>query len=275
MTTYLLTWNPKNWHWEDLPVMAAKLTDGVAVEQRWSCGNSRSIAVGSRVFLLRQGVEPKGIVASGWVTKAPFAAPHWDNDRAAKGETAYFIEFAADALLDPNVTAPFDTRNAQAGPLADVQINAPASGNSIPDEVALALSEAWSKYLGVHDQPLGKGDPELCALEGEQRRRFVSHRTRERALRTAKLSEAKAKDPHGRLRCEVPRCHFDFEATYGSAGAGFAHVHHLRPLAEAIGPTRTRLQDLAVVCANCHAIIHRGGACLPIESLIPTGKNAA
>jgi 5-methylcytosine-specific restriction enzyme A len=269
MPAYLLTWNPKNWAWENLPEVARHVAGGLPVEQRWSCGNSRSIAVGSRVFLLRQGTEPKGIVASGWVTRAPFAAPHWDTARAAKGEQAFFIMFAADALLNPDCDPPLDVRGASAGPLAEVQVDAPASGNSIPDHVAEALSEAWAAHLGIADLGLGKGDPELEAMEGVQRRRFVSHRSRERAMREAKLHQARLASPDGRIRCEVPRCSFDLEAVYGSAAAGFAHVHHLRPLGEATAPTITRLEDLAVVCPNCHAVIHRGGACLPIETLIP------
>jgi 5-methylcytosine-specific restriction protein A len=272
MPAYLLTWNPKNWEWKDLPDIVRQLADGLPVEQRWSCGNSRSIAVGSRVFLLRQGVEPKGIVASGWVTKAPFAAPHWDTDRAARGEQAFFIMFTADALLNPAESQPLDVRKLASGPLTSVQVDAPASGNSIPDLVAVALSEAWAAHLGKEEQGLGKGDPELGAMEGEQKRRFVSHRARERALRAAKLDQARANSTDGHIRCEVPGCDFDFETIYGSVAAGFAHVHHLRPLAESTAPTITKLEDLVVVCANCHAVIHRDGACRPIETLIPAGR---
>ena len=268
MSAYLLTWNPKNWHWAGLADIAESVENGPPVEQRSSCGNSRSITVGSRVSLLRQGVEPKGIIASGWVTKAPFAAPHWNSDRAATGEQAHFIVFVADALLDPSVSVPLDLRVNATGPLSKVQLDAPASGNFIPDEVALALSEAWSKHLGVDGQPLGKGEPELGAMEGEHRRGFVSHRARERALRDAKLAEARSRSRDGRIRCEVPGCNFDFEATYGIAGAGYAQVHHLRPLAEANTPVLTKLKDLAVLCANCHAIVHRGGGCRAIETLI-------
>ena len=269
MSAYLLTWNPKNWQWTDLPAIAQQLRDGIPINQRWSCGNSRSIPIGARVFLLRQGTEPKGIVASGWVTKSPFPDAHWDAERAAKGEQAHFLMFTADALLAPDVgPQPLDVRGAITGPLSEVQVDAPASGNSIPDHVALALSEAWAAHLGKDDDSLGRGDPELGAMEGELKRRFVNHRARERALREAKLQQVGLASPDGRVRCQVPRCNFDFEAVYGALAAGFAHVHHLRPLAEALTPTVTKLEDLAVVCANCHAIIHRGGACHPIETLI-------
>jgi 5-methylcytosine-specific restriction protein A len=267
MPAYLLTWNPKSWQWVDLPEVARRLAEGVPIEERWSCGNSRSIPIGSRVFLLRQGVEPKGIIASGWVTKAPFSAPHWDVTRAAKGDQAYFVMFTADSLLNPDVDAPLDVRGT-IGPLSEVQVDALASGNSIPDHVAAALSDAWATHVGRRDLSLGKGDPELGAMEGEQKQRFVSHRARERALREAKLEQARLMSADGRIRCQVPRCNFDFEAVYGPVAAGFAQVHHLRPLAEATAPTVTKLEDLAVVCANCHAVIHRGGACRPIATLI-------
>ncbi|WP_365305597.1 HNH endonuclease [uncultured Thiodictyon sp.] len=66
----------------------------------------------------------------------------------------------------------------------------------------------------------------------------------------------------------MPGCNFDFETTYGSVGSRFAHVHHLRPLSQTTAPMVTTLKDLAVVCANCHAIVHRGGECRPLSSLI-------
>jgi 5-methylcytosine-specific restriction protein A len=268
MSAYLLTWNPNNWQWTDLPDIARQLRDGIPIEESWACGNSRSIPIGSRVFVLRQGTEPKGIVASGWVTKEPFPAEHWDEARAAKGEQAHFVRFIADALLDPDVDQPLDVRGVVTGPLSEVQVNAPASGNSIPDHVAVALSKAWAAHLGKEGDSLGRGDPELGALEGEIKRRFVSHRARERALRGAKLQQARCSSSDGRVRCQVPRCNFDFEAVYGPLAKDFAHVHHLRPLAEASSPAVTRLEDLAVVCANCHAIIHLGGKCRPIKTLI-------
>lgn len=105
-------------------------------------------------------------------------------------------------------------------------------------------------------------------MEGEEWEAVVRHREREQRLRAAKIAAAIAASRDGRLRCEVPKCEFDFEAVYGSTGAGYAHVHHLRPLASLVAPERTRLADLAVVCANCHAMIHRFGASRPLKGLI-------
>lgn len=52
-------------------------------------------------------------------------------------------------------------------------------------------------------------------------------------------------------------CGFNFGAAYGSFAEGYAHVHHLKPLAS-IGEEYVidPIKDLRPVCANCHAIIH-------------------
>jgi 5-methylcytosine-specific restriction protein A len=111
-------------------------------------------------------------------------------------------------------------------------------------------------------------DEELEGFEGESRRRFVIHRKREAKVRGLKIAEA-LRNNNGRLICEVPSCEFDFLARYGALGEGYAQVHHKLPLSGAPKEGRkVRLRDLAVVCANCHVMIHRNGQCRPIHSLI-------
>jgi 5-methylcytosine-specific restriction protein A len=95
------------------------------------------------------------------------------------------------------------------------------------------------------------------------------HRKRERRLREKKIEETLRLN-NGRLICEVVNCGFDFLERYGEPGRGYAHVHHLMPLSDL--PThgeKVSQRDLAVVCANCHAMIHRGGGSRPLEGLIP------
>ena len=70
---------------------------------------------------------------------------------------------------------------------------------------------------------------------------------------------------YGHLACEV--CGFDFLAFYGNLGEGFAECHHKTPLAELRADTPTNLEDLAIVCANCHRMLHKVKPMLTIESL--------
>ncbi len=109
-------------------------------------------------------------------------------------------------------------------------------------------------------------NPEEGAIEGEIILALIRHRRREHRLRVQKLQQTR--NATGQLRCEVPGCGFDFFEAYGEIGEGFAHVHHLQPLGGRTEPSRTDLTDLAIVCANCHAMIHRGGEVRPLEGLI-------
>jgi hypothetical protein len=108
---------------------------------------------------------------------------------------------------------------------------------------------------------------EYSALEGTRIERVSLDRARSDALRQRKIDDAKSKSG-GRLCCEVPGCGFDFATVYGKIGNGFIHVHHKKPLATRSAPEVTPLGDLALVCANCHAMIHAGGACRDLEHLI-------
>jgi hypothetical protein len=111
-------------------------------------------------------------------------------------------------------------------------------------------------------------DVELSWFEGWRKRAFIFHRRREAQARREKIRDAKAKNG-GKLVCEVPDCAFDFSERYGPLGEGYAHVHHLEPLSKAPKEGRViKLKDLAVVCANCHAMIHLGGECRPLKGLI-------
>ncbi len=62
-------------------------------------------------------------------------------------------------------------------------------------------------------------------------------------------------------------CKFDFAATYGELGDGYCEAHHLKPLSESNGKAKTKLKDLAIVCSNCHRIIHRKKKMLDIKKL--------
>lgn len=144
------------------------------------------------------------------------------------------------------------------------------------DDVSWAVTEydrATGKFVILRNAKpvlpvLETSDHELSMFEGRTRERFVRHRRREAKLRRAKLDEYRKK--HGRIFCEVLRCGFDFEERYGEVGKEYAQVHHRLPLEHAPKEGRaTKLSDLAVVCANCHAMIHHGGQCRPLENLIP------
>ena len=274
MKTYLLTWNPRRWRWDDLAETSAKTLAGKGVIGSWSCGNTKSIASGDRIFLMRVSEEPKGIIGSGWVTTAPHLRLHWDTDKAAAGEECLGVDGEWERLINPAVDAPLEMRELKKGRLAGFNWTPQSSGTRIPDDVAEELEEKWSTHVGKTSTAIVATDSELEAMEGAERIAFVRHRKREQFLRDAKVVEAR-KLGNGRLKCEVPGCGFDFEIVYGELGRDYAQVHHLKPLGDRTTPSQTRLTDLVVVCANCHAMIHRGGKCRSLDDLIPLRLRAS
>ena len=61
----------------------------------------------------------------------------------------------------------------------------------------------------------------------------------------------------GKLECEV--CEFDYALKYGERGKGFIECHHKVALHLLKPKTRTKLSDLALLCANCHRMVHKNG----------------
>jgi 5-methylcytosine-specific restriction protein A len=101
------------------------------------------------------------------------------------------------------------------------------------------------------------------AAEGRVMTRL--HLVRERSPKLARARKAQALRRHGRLSCEA--CGFDFQAHYGERGAGYIECHHTRPVHLLRPGDKTRLEDLALVCANCHRMIHARRPWLSIEEL--------
>ncbi len=122
-----------------------------------------------------------------------------------------------------------------------------------------------AEYPQVFDELIGLQESEVdygkAQTEGG-RKMIISHRIeRMPSLRWSALQI------HG-YNCMV--CGFNFEEAYGKWGKGFIEVHHVRPLFQAKEEkTLTNPEtDLAVVCANCHRMIHRKRECvLTLEEL--------
>ena len=145
----------------------------------------------------------------------------------------------------------------KSGPAATVQ--------AIPDEQAKVLirliharnpelEPVWGDIeLNIFGPIIPDVDLVVSGVEG--RKKLVHHLVRERdrsLIETKKRTVLKAL---GRLECEV--CSFNFEDVYGVRGRDFCEVHHLIPLSDLDTETETRLEDLAILCSNCHRMIHQ------------------
>ena len=272
MNTYLLVWNPKHWDWKSLAQESEQTKRGLPVAGEWSCAN-RKVREGDRLFLIKVGVEPKGIMASGWAKGDVEMGLHYKPTPAAVGKERPYIDFDFELIINPDLSPPLDVRSFRSGVLQNVHWFSQSSGVLIPREAAIELELLWEKHMrSVPSLPAPTLPSE--GIEGMVSLRLARHRKREAKLRTEKISEF-MQAHEGRLFCEVTGCGFDFEKRYGALGRGYAQVHHLRPLSDYSSPAVTRLCDLAIVCANCHAMIHRNDECRPLDSLIVRTSRAA
>jgi 5-methylcytosine-specific restriction protein A len=126
---------------------------------------------------------------------------------------------------------------------------------------AAAIEAALRRWMDAPTIP----DPDIedfAAEEGSVLLKEHLRRERDATLKPRKIEQAKKQGIP--IACEV--CGFDFSRTYGSRGRDYIECHHRTPL-HVTGPVKTRAQDLALICSNCHRMIHRTNPWLTVEQL--------
>ncbi len=109
-------------------------------------------------------------------------------------------------------------------------------------EDGLEFDKAAAKWLPRFEYAVLEGNPQL-----------VSHLRRERDPFIVEEKKQHMLNREGKLACEA--CDFEFEEKYGELGRDFCEVHHNNPLKR--GLRLTTLDDLAILCSNCHRMIHK------------------
>lgn len=255
MSAYLYTWNPKRWKWVDQPEAICRIGDGEQYNMYWSCGNTKKISAGDIFFLIKLGVEPKGIIGCGYVSSSPYPLPHWDKKKAQEGLTALRTDLLFKVLSEKPIIS-----------IEQLQVLYPAynwspqaSGLSIPEPIASEL------FAQIQESPtfgFSTSSQIEVRLYAEGKSNTLTTKTYDRR-------------PHARQECIAHYgytccvCGFNFEKTYGQLGAYYIEVHHLNPIAD-IGEEYLidPVKDLRPVCANCHRMLHKQRPPLSVEELL-------
>ena len=153
---WLLSWNPSRWTWDTLAADRATTISGEKADNRWRCSSSKP-REGDRVFLIRTGSPPKGVVAVGKVTRAPYEAEHWEQARADAGETTRFVDVAFDSVRDAT--------SDEIVPLEQLQSREPgqewnpqSSGIEIKAKAARTLERLWKALSPIASGATPPGD---------------------------------------------------------------------------------------------------------------------
>jgi HNH endonuclease len=246
----LITWNPKQGRWHDMPKASLLTLSGKSYEDWWGV-RSKSAKIGTRLFLMKQGDGKRGIVGSGWAASVPRP-----REKPEPGRINQIIDATFDLLLDPDRGyPPLDCRTFKAEILKKVHWTTQSSGISVPDELDAEWRQHVKKTLGYLPSLLNEDELDLEEFDNpEGPASYRLHRKIERNKQLVKDAKAKAKQD-GRFYCWV--CSFDFAAVYGERGDGFIEAHHTIPVSQIGQNYTTRIADMAMVCSNCHRMLHQ------------------
>jgi 5-methylcytosine-specific restriction protein A len=124
--------------------------------------------------------------------------------------------------------------------------------------VAAAILAGYKRVAGTPAEPDEEAFPEGKVL-------YRLHLVRERNPGVVERAKAVALDRHGRLACCV--CRFCFAEAFGPLGEGYIEGHHTRPVSELGDGGATRPSEIALVCSNCHRMLHRRRPWLSVGEL--------
>jgi 5-methylcytosine-specific restriction protein A len=94
---------------------------------------------------------------------------------------------------------------------------------------------------------------------------YRTHRARERNRTLIQSAKRHAMKANGNLSCQA--CGFIFKDKYGVLGDGYIECHHVLPVSTLKPNTKTKLVDIALLCSNCHRMVHRRRPWLSMEDL--------
>ncbi|MEQ8209818.1 MAG: HNH endonuclease [Lacipirellulaceae bacterium] len=225
----------------------------------WNCPKFADQAtVGLPVLFKRSGSD-SGIVAVGAVEEVPKPIDQLNHPEMLGGDL--WSGEAADASLKVGVRLDDVRLSVDNGMLPWSELKQITSLTDHPlvktrlgtvfrlsDTQALDVLRLW----GADYSLLAPNAP--TASEGT--RYLATHRRIERDQGIVLAKKNCIRKEKGFLACEV--CGFRYDQSYPKELAyGFIEAHHIKPLSELRNPTITTMDDLILVCANCHRMIHR------------------
>lgn len=146
MATFMLLWNPTKWAWAEFESgqVAAKLSATGGFDEPWTTGTRhQGITPGDRIFLLKTGTEPRGIIAAGRATNPVHEAIHWDHEhpRLAPQVDVMWTEIA-------DLTNPLAYGDVL-GKTSGLPPRLMGGGLLLDEDDAAALEDLWRERLTV------------------------------------------------------------------------------------------------------------------------------
>ncbi|MEL4431668.1 McrB family protein [Shewanella mangrovisoli] len=144
MSQYLLTWNPRK-----AAQGGDSSTDGLLDYQHgdevwWPC-HSQQPKLGDTVYLIRLGVEPRGVIAKGIITQESFQDTDWADDSKPRS----FVRFQLQALRNTCEQGLLPIMLLQSA-MSEQKWISQTSGIQIKPEYTAQLEQLWQQGEGTH-----------------------------------------------------------------------------------------------------------------------------
>lgn len=115
-------------------------------------------------------------------------------------------------------------------------------------------SGVWGLNNYVPDRDMDITQDDISYPEGKEK--FKQHIVKERNQKLIREAKKRFKEKYGHLYCEV--CQIDFGEVYGDIGKDFIEVHHNKQqVSEMSENNTTKIEDLIMLCPNCHSMVHK------------------
>jgi 5-methylcytosine-specific restriction enzyme A len=177
--------------------------------------------------------------------------------RNASGVKMKMMNFRS---LDPSYTA--DGRTGLTGASStDRKVWSEFEEN--PQQLALTAQSIRDGALSKMSDEDAEEVQSYSAKEGKVSYRL--HRRHERNPAIVAARKRQALQAKGDLNCEA--CGFSFAAVYGGRGEGFIEAHHTNPVHSMQEGDETTLDDLVLLCSNCHRMVHQSKPWLSLDEL--------
>jgi hypothetical protein len=215
-------------------------------------------------YYISEGDESEKLAATGYVVRGIcFVA--YSIKEELRFAPSRFIGYVDNSLEShiPSETDGRETNNAISGILgAEPSLNPVLEGKFLEYCHKLGLQPKVKGSFGVdrkywelvleedfkENEALVGGFPEGKIIER-------LHRFRERDSRVIQIAKDNFKKKYGRIFCQI--CEIDFEEKYGQIGSDFIEAHHTMPVGKMPPDYKTKPDEIAMLCPNCHRMIHK------------------
>lgn len=172
----------------------------------------------------------------------------------------------AKAISDHAIAVKTGVNSAAIRKAADAYIKAQA------DHFGMTNVGAATGLIKVESLPETDLEEEISGKEGRLLTRIHAYKERDRKLAASAKKYYKSKFG-GKLHCVA--CDLEPEELYDEFGDRCIESHHKVPIEELQPDSVTRVDDLVMVCASCHRVIHSRKPCLTVDEVRALRKQAA